>query len=334
MVSLSRCRTQQLGHNMRIILVSRSNKAPRTHDLSRPRTRLALAGLSLGAVLLLGGAGAGVALLISRTGARAEAQVQRLHAAVMQQQQQLAAMKAAAQRNINGLAVKLGELQAQSVRLNALGERLAKADKLGGDGEFDFTQPPAIGGPESTHETSYALPRSLQSGIAALSKQFNAQSTRLNALSDVLLDRHVRSSLRPTGMPVHGYISSYFGPRIDPFTGREGFHPGLDIAVPVGTPVRAVAEGIVTFAGVRRGYGKVVEVDDGDGYMTRFAHNSKLLVHPGERVHIGQVLAKSGDTGRSTGPHVHFEVWHDDHLQNPLAYVRAHRKKPGKQGNP
>jgi murein DD-endopeptidase MepM/ murein hydrolase activator NlpD len=125
-------------------------------------------------------------------------------------------------------------------------------------------------------------------------------------------------------MPVSGYISSYFGNRTDPFNGHREFHSGLDIATPVGTKVHAVAEGIVTYAGVRRGYGNVVEIDHGNGYMTRFAHNSKLLVHVGERVRVGQVISLSGDTGRSTGPHLHFEVWYKGRVINPLAFVRSH----------
>ncbi len=309
---------------MQIILVSRSNKAPTTHDLSLARTRLKLAGLLTGACVLVAGLGAMAALMISSPSARTMAQVHRLRTVMTHQQEQLAAVKADAQRNINGLAVKLGELQAQSVRLNALGERLTQAGKLD-DGEFDFNQPPAIGGPESAGEIAYALPHSLEHGIHALSRQFAAQNAQLDALGDLLLDRKINSSLRPTGMPVSGYISSYFGARTDPFNGHSEFHSGLDIATRRGTPVHAVAEGLVTYAGIRHGYGNVVEVDHGNGYMTRFAHNSKLLVHPGERVRIGQVLAKSGSTGRSTGPHVHFEVWYKGHPVNPLAYVRAHR---------
>ena len=140
-----------------------------------------------------------------------------------------------------------------------------------------------------------------------------------------MLDARIESNLKPTGMPVPGYISSYFGTRPDPFDGHSARHTGIDIATPLGTSVHAVAEGMVTFAGVRRGYGNVVEIDHGNGYMTRYAHNSKLGVHPGQHVQVGDVVAQADSTGRSTGSHVHFEVWYDGRVVNPLAFVRNHR---------
>ena len=278
-----------------------------------------------GLVLTIGGIGAAVALAVAHPRDRALSEIDALRSTVTRQNQQLAGIRADAHRDINALAVKLGELQAQAVRLDALGQRLTEAGKFDAD-EFNFEQAPSVGGPESSSETSYALPQPLSQDIDALALQFSSQQSQLGALEDLLLDRKVESNLRPAGMPVNtGYISSYFGRRTDPFNGHSEFHSGLDIATPVGTPVHAVAEGVVTYAGRRHGYGKVVEVDHGNGYMTRFAHNSKLLVHPGERVHIGQVLSMSGDTGRSTGPHVHFEVWYKGRPVNPLAYVRSHR---------
>ncbi|HXP01539.1 MAG TPA: M23 family metallopeptidase, partial [Luteibacter sp.] len=247
------------------------------------------------------------------------------------QSAQVAEIKRDAQRDLDALAVKLGQLQAQSVRLNALGERLTQVGKLD-DGEFDFDEEPGQGGPELTTGASadapasaYALPETLNKSIDQLSGQFDTQQAQLEALRDMLMDRNIESSLRPTGMPVNGYISSYFGGRPDPFSGHAARHTGIDIAAPTGTPVTAVAEGMVTFAGQRSGYGDVVEIDHGNGYMTRYAHNSAILAHPGQRVRVGDVIAKAGSTGRSTGSHVHFEVWYHDRVVNPLAYVRSHR---------
>ncbi|HET7267717.1 MAG TPA: M23 family metallopeptidase [Oleiagrimonas sp.] len=310
---------------MQIILVSRARKAPRTLDLDSAGVRLRLCGAVLAGVLLCAGVGAMVALLLASPRTRAVRQIQALHHKVDAQHQQLTQVRDQAQRSVNALAVKLGQLQAQSVRLDALGMRLAHVGKLDAS-EFDFDQRPSVGGPEMVGESSYALPASLSAGISQLATRFDTQQAQLRALQDLLLDRKVTSKLRPAGMPVAGgYISSYFGGRVDPINGHRSFHPGLDIAVPAGTPVHSVAEGIVTYAGVRSGYGNVVEIDHGDGYMTRYAHNTKLLVHPGEHVHVGQVIAKSGSTGRSTGPHVHFEVWYKGRVVNPLAYVRSHR---------
>lgn len=309
---------------MQIILVPRNKQAPRTFDTGDRALRVRVITLAAVALLAAMGMGAAVVFCVLRPRRSEIHRVQAMRRTLQQQQRQIASLRADAQRNINALAVRLGDLQAQAVRLDALGERLTKAGKLKA-GEFDFNQPPAIGGAETANETSYALPPTLNGSISKLSSRFDRQQVQLKALEDLLLDRKVASSLRPTGMPVSGYISSYFGWRTDPFNGGREFHTGLDIATPVGTPVHAVAEGIITFVGRRHGYGKVVEIDHGNGYMTRFAHNSKLLVHVGERVRVGQVISLSGDTGRSTGPHLHFEVWYKGRVINPLAFVRSHR---------
>ncbi len=304
---------------MQIILVSRGRKGPTTLDLSCRRLRCKLAGLVLVGLVAVAGLGAGVALAV----ATARGAVVSATAST-----RLAAADAArldAQRQLNALAVKLGQLQAQSVRLNALGERLTQAGKLD-DGEFNFDEDPGQGGPEVTTGTpAYLRPAALGQDIDQLSGQFDVQQAQLEALRDMLLDRKIDSSLRPTGMPVNGYISSFFGGRPDPFSGEGARHTGIDIAAPKGTPVTAVAEGMVTFAGQRNGYGDVVEIDHGNGYMTRYAHNSALEVKPGQRVHVGDVIARAGSTGRSTGSHVHFEVWYHDRVVNPLAFVRSHR---------
>jgi murein DD-endopeptidase MepM/ murein hydrolase activator NlpD len=309
---------------MQIILVPRNRQAPKKFDTGDRGLRVRVIALASAALLVVAGLGAAVALAVVRPRETAVHEVQSMRQQLEQQQQQLAKVHADAQRDVNALAVQLGDLQAQSVRLDALGQRLTKAGKLK-DGEFDFDQPPAVGGAEDAGEASYAIPQTLGSSIHSLATRFDHQQAQLKALEDLLLDRKVASSLRPTGMPVSGYISSYFGNRTDPFNGHREFHTGLDIATPVGSKVHAVAEGIVTYAGVRRGYGNVVEIDHGNGYMTRFAHNSKLLVHVGERVRVGQVISRSGDTGRSTGPHLHFEVWFKGRVINPLAFVRSHR---------
>lgn len=265
-----------------------------------------------------------MALTIASPHERAVAQIQQLQKQVQQQNGQLGSVKQDAQRGLDALAIKLGQLQAQSTRLNALGERLAEVGKLD-TAEFNFDQSPAVGGVEDISGSAYALPPALDRSIDQLSAQFDTQQAQLSALQSLLLDAKIESNLKPTGMPVQGYISSYFGTRADPFDGRSARHTGIDIATPFGTPVHVVAEGMVTFAGVRSGYGNVVEVDHGNGYMTRYAHNSALLVHPGEHVQVGDIIAKAGSTGRSTGSHVHFEVWYDGRVINPLAFARNHR---------
>ncbi len=309
---------------MQIILVSRSKKVPRTLDLASPSLRLRLAALSLAAVCACGVLGAAVALGVSSPRDRTLAQVRHLQQQLSQQKDQLDGVRMDSQRELDALAVKLGQLQAQSTRLNALGERLTQVGKLD-DGEFNFDQQPPVGGQEDASGGAYALPQTLDASIRQLGSQFDNQQVQLSALQSLLLDAKIDANLKPTGMPAQGYISSYFGVRPDPFDGHSARHTGIDIAVPMSTPVHAVAEGMVTYAGRRSGYGNVVEIDHGNGYMTRYAHNRKLLVHPGQRVRVGQEISLAGSTGRSTGPHVHFEVWYKGRVVNPLAFARSHR---------
>lgn len=276
------------------------------------------------AVIGLIGAGVALALMVASPRDRALTEIRNLQQQIHSQNGRLDGVRKDAQRDLDALAVKLGQLQAQSIRLNALGERLAQVGKLD-DGEFNFDQQPAVGGVEDSSGAGYALPPAMGSSIKQLAAQFDTQQAQLSALQSLLLDARIESNLKPAGMPVPGYISSYFGVRPDPFDGHSARHTGIDIATPYGTSVHAVAEGMVTFAGVRRGYGNVVEIDHGNGYMTRYAHNSKLDVHPGQHVQVGDVIAQAGSTGRSTGSHVHFEVWYGGRVVNPLAFVRNHR---------
>jgi murein DD-endopeptidase MepM/ murein hydrolase activator NlpD len=309
---------------MQIILVSRARKLPKTLDLTDRRLRLKLVLMISVAVFGCVGVGAALTSVVASPGQRTLTEIRDLRQQIKQQDTQLGSVKQDAQRSLDALAVKLGQLQAESTRLNALGERLTQVGKLD-DSEFNFGQPPAVGGVEDVTGSAYALPTELNSSIDQLAAQFDRQQAQLSALQSLLLDAKIESNLKPTGMPVPGYISSYFGVRADPFDGRSARHTGLDIATPRGTPVHAVAEGMVTFAGVRSGYGNVVEIDHGNGYMTRYAHNSKLDVNPGQHVQVGTVIANAGSTGRSTGSHVHFEVWFDGRVVNPLAFVRNHR---------
>lgn len=309
---------------MGMILVARSRRSARTGawlaergEANRRLRRLLALGLALCVV-----ASAGLAVWIARPDGRTLAQVAAMRQQIGAQNVELQRVRDNAQRDISRMAVKLGELQADSARLDALGQRLVAAGKLD-PAEFDFNEPAGIGGPESAVPPARSLPFDLSVSMEQLAKRFDEQQVQLGVLQSLLSDRAVAASLIPAGMPVaDGYVSSPFGNRIDPFTGREAFHPGLDIGVAPGTPVRAVAPGIVTYAGVRDGYGEVVEIDHGDGYMTRYAHNSRLLAHVGEYVHAGEAISVAGSTGRSTGTHVHFEVWHNGRLANPIAYVR------------
>jgi len=227
--------------------------------------------------------------------------------------------------NINALTARLGALQAQVIRLNALGKRLVDMAGLQ-KGEFDFGSPPPQGGPEQPNvlaETSLPLP-SLTQSVDQLNQQLDDRQEQLTVLETMFRHRNLLDEVLPKGRPVSdGWISSYFGYRTDPFNGRREWHPGVDIAGELGEPVVAVAAGIVTYAGKHGGYGNLVQINHGNGFVTRYGHNSKVLVKVGETVSKGQEIALMGSTGRSTGPHCHFEVWRSGRVVNPIKYLSA-----------
>lgn len=229
------------------------------------------------------------------------------------------ANQAQTQRELNALAARVGELQAQANRLNALGERLTRMGELDG-GEFDFTRPVGVGGADAVG----AMPRAeLYREIDALDGRLKASGDQLGVIDTLLTNRRIDMNAVPSRAPVLGsYITSGFGHRADPIVGGSQFHKGIDFEADVGDPVLAVADGVVSYAGDRSGYGNTVEIDHGNGYVTRYAHNSRLVRRVGELVRAGDEIAKAGSTGRSTGAHVHFEVWQDGRVMNPRQFLR------------
>ena len=241
------------------------------------------------------------------------------------QREEIATARQKVDEDIDALALRLGELQAKVIRLDALGERLTEIAKLD-RGEFDFSTPPAMGGPENTAvEDSITVPDFIES-LESLSKQVDDRSDQLGLLETMLMSRNLEDEVSPAGRPIkRGWISSYYGMRTDPFTGRREHHKGMDLAGKDGSDVIAVGAGVVTWAGDRYGYGKLVEVNHGNGYATRYGHSKELLVEVGDAVKKGQVLALMGSTGRSTGPHVHFEVLYKGKAVDPKKYILAVR---------
>jgi murein DD-endopeptidase MepM/ murein hydrolase activator NlpD len=241
------------------------------------------------------------------------------------QRLQVAEATRTAEENIDALALRLGKLQAHVMRLDALGQRLTTMAKLD-KGEFDFEHPPAQGGPETGKEelaSSMNVPDFMKS-LDALSSQLDDRGKQLSVLEDMMMNRTLDKEVVPAGRPItRGWLSSYFGTRTDPFTGRRAHHGGIDFAGKLNSEVVAVAAGVVTFAGKRYGYGKLVEINHGKGYSTRYGHNNEILVKVGDMVKKGQAISKMGSTGRSTGPHVHFEVLHNGRAVNPIKYIQA-----------
>ena len=245
-----------------------------------------------------------------------------LRASIAQQREELVGVDQDSHRNLDALALQLGQLQAQATRLNALGDRLTQIGKLE-DGEFDFSSDPALGGPEEPATGSGALPP-IGAGIDNLRAEFDRQEAQLGVLENLLLDRKVDNALLPSGMPVtQGYIASGFGERSDPINGHQAVHLGLDFDAPVGTPVTAVAEGVVTFVGNKPGYGNVVEIRHDNGRSTVYAHMSRIDVKRGQHVDQGTRIGAVGSTGWATGPHLHFEVKLNGVQQNPTLMAKA-----------
>ena len=244
---------------------------------------------------------------------------------VMQQREVLDRLSSEQETNINALSARLAELQATSTRLDALGERLVQLGQLDPE-EFDFTQPPPMGGPETYIDGSHSSVTEMNRDISRLAEVLSSQFARLDALQVLLMDRNLEQERTPAGWPVNsGWISSGFGERNDPFTGKKAQHEGLDFAGTKGSEVVGVASGIVIWSASRQGYGKLVEIDHGNGYNTRYAHNDELLVKAGEAITAGQVIAKMGATGRASSPHVHFEVLHKGKAVNPYQFVKQIR---------
>jgi len=249
------------------------------------------------------------------------AQVAEWQSEILEQQEILAATRNSLQQNVDALALRLGQMNAHVVRLDALGSRLTQMAGLS-DGEFDFTTEPAVGGPEELVPAEGNRLDSLVSSLDVLDVQLSDRSRQLGVLEDLLLNRKLADEVHPEGRPVNsGYISSRFGERIDPFTGRNAFHKGIDFAGREGNSVVAVASGVVTWAGDRYGYGQMVELNHGNGYVTRYAHNAENLVIVGDTVKRGDVIARMGDTGRATGPNLHFEVLRDGRAVDPLTFI-------------
>lgn len=306
---------------MNVIIVASFLKTPQKIMLRDPRAILVIAAV----ISLVVALGIGLGWLLRGPNAAALVQIEALQAEVLEQQDALDAARGDSERELNAMSAKLGQLQAHANRLNALGERLTRIGKLA-DGEFDFSEPPALGGPEDMDAVSVRSKSELVDSMASLTHQMQSQEQQLGLLESLLLDLDLEDSLLPAGAPVRsGYASSGFGYRSDPFTGRRNFHSGVDFNGPRGSDVLAVADGVVAFSGRRAGYGNTVDVNHGNGYMTRYAHNQENLAKEGDRVRAGEVIAKMGSTGRSTGSHVHLEVWLDGKPVNPRQYLNAAR---------
>lgn len=239
------------------------------------------------------------------------------------QADEIARAKRDTQADMDALSAKVAELQAHIMRLDAMGAQITSIAGLK-HSEFDFSKPPAEGGPDDAGPVQHTAMKDFMAQLDQLSSQVQDREQKLGVLENLMLDRNVQLAAQPAGAPVaDAYVSSLFGMRIDPFTGELSMHSGMDFAGTEGEAVKAVAAGVVTWAGDRSGYGNLVEIDHGNGYATRYGHNETILVHVGQIVKKGEEISLMGSTGRSTGPHVHFEVLYNGVAVNPARFVKS-----------
>lgn len=249
------------------------------------------------------------------------------------QQQQAQRTEEFVRDNVNVMAVKLGQMQAQLLRLDSLGERISALSGVDAPARVEPGKAPAPasgkvpagqGGPLILPAMPQTLsPEELRQEVDRLSQLVEQRSDSLAALESQLLDKRVKSIQLPTILPIHvTNIGSGFGWRTDPIAGVQAMHEGIDFIADPGTRVIAAAGGVVLSAEFHPQYGNLIEIDHGNNFVSRYAHLSRLLVRPGQVVKRGQEIAASGNTGRSTGPHLHFEVRYKGVPQNPARFLR------------
>lgn len=237
------------------------------------------------------------------------------------QRTEAARSQAYTRENLNAMAIKLGQLQAQMLRLDSLGDRLGKLNGIGRQ-EFNFAKAPGQGGPESSVPARDLTMGEFGQQLDALMKQLDNRSDQLGLMEALAVQQQAKKVALPSERPVTtGWYSSNYGWRIDPFTGQKAFHEGVDFMADSGTPIHAAGGGIVVYADSYAGYGNMIEIDHGNGLISRYAHSSKILAKVGDVVMKGQKIGEVGNTGRSTGPHLHFEVRHRGAPQNPEHYL-------------
>ena len=238
------------------------------------------------------------------------------------QRSELRRISEQSRQQVDALTLRLGQIQGRLLRLDALGQRFVETGLVGSE-EFNFDQPAAVGGPEEGRGgDSFSVPE-LASMIEQLEARVADREKQLRLLDSLMSRKKLEDARFVAGRPITwGWLSSRYGYRSDPFTGRRTWHDGVDLAGKEGSDIIAVAAGVVTWAGERYGYGNLVEIDHGDGLVTRYGHAKSIKAKVGDIVEKGQVIALMGSTGRSTGPHVHFEVLHNGKSRNPEDYIQ------------
>jgi murein DD-endopeptidase MepM/ murein hydrolase activator NlpD len=297
---------------MKLTLLFRSNKARFVLNIGKQNLLLALLAIS------------GFLLVSSRSTHSPEENIARIQYAktgLEEQANEVTLLKSTTEQRMTGMMLKLADMHIQIQRLDILGSRLVEQANLN-PAEFGFNQMPSMGGPMDHSPVDIQVQDELLSKMTGMIDTIQNKAQELNALESIMLSHHISDVSRLEGKPISsGWLSSYYGIRKDPFSGLPSMHKGLDFAGKEGEPVLATGAGIITWSGRRGGYGELVEIDHGGGLVTRYGHNKKVSVKIGDVVTKGQSIAVMGNTGRSTGAHVHYEVIHKGKQQDPLPFV-------------
>jgi murein DD-endopeptidase MepM/ murein hydrolase activator NlpD len=306
---------------MNVVIFGKGLGKPRQFNLSGVSASLTIAGIAC--VLAAMSFGGGYWYSAKNGSGISQTDVSRLGDELRLHVSDIANIRQENDDTLDALAIRIAQMNARVIRLDALGRRLTSMAELD-DGEFNFDAVPALGGPEEpmASGSNVAVPDVVEA-MASLYNQLDNREAQLGVLESVLMNQNLKERVYPQGRPVNsGWISSYFGKRTDPFTGKPANHTGIDFAGQLGAEIAAVADGVVSWSGDRYGYGEMVEITHGNGYATRYAHNSKNLVEVGQEVKKGQSVALMGETGRATGPNLHFEVLRNNRRVNPVDFIR------------
>ncbi len=310
---------------MNVVIFGKGFGTPQQYSLSGLRAGL---GIVVVAGIIIGAGFGGGYWYSSKTGSGVSTtELANLGGELQEQRDSIADIRQGNEDTLDALAIRIAQLNARMIRLDALGRRLTEMADID-DGEFNFESDPAMGGPEEPMAagSNVAVP-AVVGAMQSLGSQLDNREAQLDVLENVLMNQNLKERIYPAGRPVgSGWISSYFGKRTDPFTGKAANHTGVDFAGKKGAEIVAVADGVVAWSGDRYGYGIMVEVNHGSGYSTRYAHNSENLVSIGDEVRKGQVVALMGETGRATGPNLHFEVLQNGRRVNPVKFIRESSK--------
>ena len=309
---------------MKIILISKKIDKVRTLSLNN-WAKCALSVLLLG-IPVTAGTMLGIKIADGRWELLFDNSIAQMQSQIVLQREDVDAGRQQLDNSLSGMTVKLAKLRSRLVRLDALGEQLTQISSLE-DGEFDFSSAPGLGGPIQSPLAEIANQAEIEEKVslmfAKLDNSISSRESQLQILQSMLSDKKLKSESMVAGRPVKkGWMSSEYGMRIDPFHGKQQWHAGVDFAGRDGDDVIAAASGVVTWSGDRSGYGNMVEINHSAGYITRYAHNQENIANLGAIVQKGDVIAQMGSSGRSTGPHVHFEVFKNGRTVDPASYIQ------------